>query len=213
MIAPGDSANPGCQKWDGNHNCLECSVRYYFNQERVCTPISDNCRTWNQETGACQTCYQGHVVNDNGECIVDPNPFIPAANSLCKTWDGTRCLECSYRAYFNSENVCTPISDNCNTWDLATGNCLTCYHGFILVDGRCELAPGVTPSDLGCKIWDWQNQVCLTCSKNWVFNTNNVCTPVSDRCREHDENGLCTSCYFGYDLEAGSCIISPSNNR
>lgn len=151
---------------------------------------------------------------DQGGCIRDPNPFIPAENSLCKTFDSNNaCLECADRAFFNANGVCTAVSDFCNTWDALTGDCLTCPIGFELQNGQCNLAPEVKPSDIGCKIWDWPNQVCLSCSANFAFNQNNACVPVSDQCKEHDAQGLCTSCYFGYDLQAGSCILSPSNNR
>lgn len=46
-----------------------------------------------------------------------------------------------------------PVDNFCNTWDALNGNCLSCYSGFLLKDGACELAPGVNPSDLGCRIW------------------------------------------------------------
>ena len=138
---------------------------------------------------------------------------MPAANSLCKTFDSNQaCLECADRSFFNQDNVCVAVSDYCNTWDALTGACLTCPSGYALKDGACNIAPGIKPSDLGCKIWDWSNQKCTSCSSNFVFNQNNVCVPVSDQCKEHDNQGLCTSCYFGYDLKSGSCLFSESNN-
>lgn len=35
--------------------------------------------------------------------------------------------------------------------------------------------------------------------------------PVSDDCKFYNENGLCSECYKGYDLEKGVCIFSPKN--
>ena len=37
---------------------------------------------------------------------------------------------------------------------------------------------------------------------------NGVCVPVNDQCSTFDENtGDCLSCYLGYNLEGGKCII------
>ena len=33
--------------------------------------------------------------------------------------------------------------------------------------------------------WDWDNQVCLSCSKDWTFNGDKKCVPVSDQCKTH----------------------------
>lgn len=209
IIALADQVNPGCQMWDGNGNCLQCSVRFFLNQQNICAPVSDQCRTWDETTGACLTCYQAFDLSQ-GACVRNAN-FGAVTDPLCKTHDQTSCLECSNRAFFNQNGQCTPVSDNCNSWDPLNGNCLTCYQGFALNNGVCELAPGVKPSDLGCRLWDWANQVCLSCSTNWVFNQNGVCVPVSDQCRTFDQQGQCLSCYQGYDLAKGACIVSASN--
>ena len=81
-------------------------------------------------------------------------------------------------------------------------------------DGVCEFSAfnNAKPSDLGCAKWDWNNQVCLECSKDWVFNADGVCVPVSDQCASHDANGACLSCFKGYDLKDGVCEFSAFNN-
>lgn len=188
-------------------------MRFYPNGKGVCLPVSDLCRTWDSAKGVCLTCYYGYVLNTDGQCVVDPLPYIPRSNSLCGQWNDTVCVACSERAYFSNAGICEAVSDYCNTWDPFSGNCLTCFKGFVLIDGVCNLAPGVKPADLGCKLWDWDTQTCLACSKDFVFNQNKVCVPVSDFCKESDANGLCTSCFKGYDLSSGSCLVSPSNNQ
>lgn len=40
---------------------------------------------------------------------------------------------------------------------------------------------------------------------------NGSCTKTSDLCRTADSNGLCTSCYGGYTLVSGDCMV-PTNN-
>lgn len=69
----------------------------------------------------------------------------------------------------------------------------------------------MNPPDLGCGSWDWKNLKCLACSERWAFNSDNICVPVSDQCHAHAENGDCTECFKGYDLENGQCLYSKSN--
>lgn len=212
VITAQDQVNPGCLAWDGNHSCLSCSARFYFNSQKICTQVSDYCYTWNTN-GACTSCYGGYVLDSTGNCIVNPTPFTPASNSLCKTWSGTSCITCADRSFFDSNGVCQAVSNNCNTWDAKTGDCLTCFGGYDLEKGSCVFSASnnAKPSDLGCSKWDLKSQACLSCSKNWVFNTNKVCTPVSDFCKSSTDNGVCTSCYSGYDLINGACLISSTN--
>ena len=139
---------------------------------------------------------------------------VPDSNLLCKTWVGSTCSECSDRTFFNDKGICTAVSAQCNTFDKASGNCLTCFGGYDLVDGACVYSPSNTanPSDLGCGTWDWKNQVCLSCSNKWAFNANKVCVPVSDQCASNDASGACLTCFSGYDLKDGQCLFSLSNN-
>ncbi len=65
------------------------------------------------------------------------------------------------------------------------GVCLTCYKGYDLNNGQCNLSTVniSKPIDLGCRTWDWDNQRCLECSTNWVFNAYRVCITVSNQCK------------------------------
>jgi hypothetical protein len=79
----------------------------------------------------------------------------------------------------------------------------TCYNGSVI------------PIDPLCKLWDWNNRKCLQCSEKSFRNPNGngACNPVSNLCKTFSEiNGLCTSCYAGYDLTQGDCALSNSNN-
>lgn len=177
--------------------------------------MSSQCYTWDETSGVCKSCYGGYVLDTFGACVINPTPFVPSADSLCKTWSNNVCNTCANWAYFDSNGVCRAVSTYCNTFDAKTGKCLACFAGYDLsVDGACvySASNNAKPADLGCGVWDWNNNICLSCAKNWVFNTNKICVPVSDLCKSAESSGLCASCYRGYDLLNGACVFSASNN-
>lgn len=76
-------------------------MRFFFNSAKICTPVSDLCYTWN-EAGACLSCYGGYVLNANGACLINPAPFVPSADSLCKVWTAKGCEACAERSFFDA---------------------------------------------------------------------------------------------------------------
>ena len=59
--------------------------------------------------------------------------ILQSNNPLCErfTPDGTICLQCSFRSYFDVlTKLCKKVNDQCKSWDLTTGDCLTCYDGY-----------------------------------------------------------------------------------
>ena len=42
---------------------------------------------------------------------------------------------------------------------------------------------------------------------------DNSCVFVSDDCRTWGENGLCLTCYKGYELQSGICVRSQISSR
>ena len=126
----------------------------------------------------------------------------------CALWDWKKqvCLRCSEDWVANPSGLCVPVSDHCATYNTVSGLCLTCYKGYVLNQGKCQLAPEQKVSDVGCAQWDWDSQICLKCSQRWVFDQNNRCVPVSDNCAIHNSAGSCTGCYNGYVLnQNGKC--------
>lgn len=150
---------------------------------------------------------------NNGACIVSPSNNARPSDIGCGRWDWANqiCLSCSKDWVFNSNKICTPVSDQCASFN-QVGACLTCFRGYDLSNGACIYSSSniAKPSDIGCGKWDWSNQVCLACSNNWIFN-NRVCVPVSDQCNNFNSNGVCSTCYLGYDLVSGLCQYSSSN--
>lgn len=140
----------------------------------------------------------------DGACIFSEDNNAQPSDLGCATWDWENrvCLACSEKYFRNSEGVCVPVSDQCAE-SAENGDCTLCFSGYDLVNGQCIFseANNAQPADLGCGTWDWTNQVCLACSEKFVFNADGVCVPVSDHCAAHAENGDCTECFKGYDLE------------
>ena len=200
-------ADVGCASWNWNRQtCLQCSNNWVFNNNGVCVPVSDQCNTYDK-SGACVTCYRGYNLV-NGACVLAPVEKVSDVGCATWNWNKQTCLQCSNNWVFNSNNICVPVSDQCNTFD-STGACLTCYLGYNLVNGKCVLAPAQKVADVGCATWNWNRQTCLQCSNNWVFNNHNVCVPVSDQCNTYDRSGACLTCYRGYNLVNGACVLAP----
>ena len=116
---------------------MECSVRWVFDQDNVCKPVDNLCRTW-EINGMCETCYRGYIVDD-GKCMEDPNKFVPKSDELCKEYMNEKCEECAERAYFNEDGKCEEVNVHCRTWDPLNGKCVTCYNGYVVDEGNCKL--------------------------------------------------------------------------
>lgn len=60
-----------------------------------------------------------------------------------------------------------------------------------------------------CNLYDQDTGVCLRCSYRYWMRPNATCVQVSDQCQTWCEtNGDCTSCYGGYALYNGQCILA-----
>lgn len=56
------STDPHCAAYSSSGSCLQCSQRYYFGQNRVCTPVSNNCNGYDAISGVCTSCYQSFTL-------------------------------------------------------------------------------------------------------------------------------------------------------
>jgi len=139
----------GCKKWDwDNQKCLECSARWYFNANGVCTPVNDYCSAWDNY-GVCTACYKGYDLKDGACVLADSGAQTGPAGPTdlgCKKWDwnNQKCLECSTRWYFGYDGICKKVDDNCASWE-QYGACTACYPGYVVNDGACVV------SNLACK--------------------------------------------------------------
>jgi len=63
-------------------------------------------------------------------CIVERSLDIPH----CFIVAGDKCQEC-INGYYVKNNVCSPVSILCSTYDLRNGYCTSCIPGYFLQDG------------------------------------------------------------------------------
>ena len=48
-------------------------------------------------------------------------------------------------------------------------------------------------------------------ANRYYFGNNNKCVPVNPLCNQYLSNGACTSCYPGYQVQGGTCILAGQN--
>jgi hypothetical protein len=110
--------DPYCNTFDSTGNCTKCSYKYYFNENHVCTPISDFCSAWNSTTGVCTACYDGYVI-ESGTCVVPGSSSGNETNNQNNT---------NTENNTNSENN-TNTDPNCAEFDV-NGACVQCYYRY-----------------------------------------------------------------------------------
>ena len=194
------NTDPNCLQYVSGM-CRMCSQRYYVSPSNgVCVPVNPLCNNYNQ-AGECTSCYSGYTVS-GGQCIItlarDPN---------CRTPVGNGCQAC-YAGYFysSSAGLCKLLNPLCKTSNSSTGACTSCYPGYNLDNnsGNCV----VFFRDPNCKTFNGND--CIKCSERFYINAGK-CLPVNPLCQGYSEiNGQCTSCYPGYSVDGGKCIVGGS---
>jgi hypothetical protein len=123
---------------------------------------------------------------------------IVIRNLGCKSYNPQGvCITCSTRYYLDSGNICQPVNPNCNTYDLVTGGCLSCYPGFGLIEDTC--LPGIVSNSFDPNCNTFNGSLCAKCSSGFFLNTAGKCQGVDPTCKSFDPtNGACLSCFAGY---------------
>ena len=57
------------------------------------------------------------------------------------------CISCICRGYFDSNGRCKAINDLCQTWNINTGECTSCYRGYELINGTCKAIEFYVPGN------------------------------------------------------------------
>jgi hypothetical protein len=56
----------------------------------------------------------------------------------------------------------------------------------------------------------FKKNVCIECSYRSYFDVNRRCQQVNPQCNTFTSDGQCTTCYDGYSLSKGSCILASN---
>jgi hypothetical protein len=111
-----------------NGTCTSCSNRYYLAPSGFCMQVDPFCNNYTSN-GSCQLCYKGYAIL-NGSCI----PYNPSDSRINKP--NNNRIDCEFRSVA-IQGICVRVNDQCNTFDLTTALCLSCYRGYLLVSGVC----------------------------------------------------------------------------
>jgi hypothetical protein len=153
----------GCASFNGSI-CIKCSKGYFFDSKNNCIKIDDNCRSFNSDNRVCESCYDGYALDINNNCQISD---LSNHNLNCKTYINHNCTECSFGYYFDKNGTCIRVSSQCKSYDTVNGQCLTCYIGYSLSNGTCNLD---NSSNLVTNCKKAINGTCAECSYRYYLN-------------------------------------------
>ena len=75
-------SDPNCKTFSADgYKCLECAYHSYMDEDGCCHPVSDFCKTWDNCTGHCTSCFEGYGEPVDGVCSCTP---VANDNNSCK---------------------------------------------------------------------------------------------------------------------------------
>ncbi len=197
---------------------------FYINSGN-CLKANTQCKTFNVNTGSCETCYEGFAVVGR-ECLAGGsninNNSLPGGSNMsttvvddhCQLKSGMLCLKC-HDGYFLSYNstypVCSKVNPLCATYNEYNGNCYTCLNNYIISNGSC-LPAAVNPNymdipQINCKEYDLGLKVCHACYPGYYYSSmESSCKVIVTSCKTASATGHCTGCYEGCVLNSTVCI-------
>lgn len=217
-----DVLDMNCQVGDMYNFCLKCKPGFYINTGN-CLKANDQCKTFNLNTGACETCYDGFVVR-NRDCVLLSG--ISNEDDLCELRSGSLCIKCKDRYYLSYEGPlpsCKRVNSLCQNYNEYNGDCYTCIDGYVFNNGNC-IQPSsnnnnanrtyIEVPQIFCREYDLPAQVCRTCYNGYFYSKSEaVCKMASSDCRTFSPtNGLCTSCFEKYYLVNGTCLPTSTSS-
>lgn len=169
------TTNFGCRSLSSDGvTCLECSQRFFKDSQGICQPVSSSCKTYDNVTGACTSCYSGYLLIDV-ICFKNPKPQDPN----CANLTNGVCQQCS-RGFYLLNGTCELVDPLCKSFDYSKLVCSECYGGYQLVNSTCQVAPpsGTMP---GCS--KFNGSLCVECARDYYFDANGICVQVSSNCK------------------------------
>jgi hypothetical protein len=169
-----------------------------LDKDKICQPVNPNCNTYNENTGACLSCYPGFGLLES-TCL--PGIISKSVDPNCNKYEGNNCVKCSFGFYLNkASNLCTILNPLCKTSDVDTGACKSCYPGYEIQGNGC--AKSILSSAIpNCNQIDSDTGKCKKCSSGYYFDKNDNCIQSDPSCLEFNYSlRLCVKCYPGYSL-------------
>jgi hypothetical protein len=129
-VAVSSNSDPYCINRQGAA-CLKCAAGYFLSQTRICEQVNPLCRTSNQITGDCVSCYEGYQMSGR-TCVLPVIVNIPFCNIISAAGACVDCIE----GYFVRDGQCRAVSILCGaTYSKLTGQCTGCIGGYFLQGG------------------------------------------------------------------------------
>jgi len=198
--------DPNCQKFDNSKTtCITCSSNFFLSADGKCKQINPICKTADQNTGACLSCYPGYVLQGQ-TCSVGAAATLDVN---CAQFNNNLCVKCSNNYYLNAQLVCTQNNPLCKT-SSNTGTCLTCYPGYVIQGQTCVISNTLTSNaDPNCKSTD-ASGACTSCYSSYFLSAQATCIRLDPLCKNYTAGmSQCSACYDGYTLtSAGKCLVS-----
>jgi len=175
-----------CIKLQGS-SCILCSSGYFLNVSAICQQVNPLCKTYDNTTGFCTSCYTGYSVQGT-TCAILAAVSIPYCSLVGASG---LCLEC-INGYFVNGTNCSPVSILCASYNAQTGLCTSCIPGYFYQSGTCVYpALGVDPA---CE--HYSNAYCDACAAGFYIS-NYSCAQINQNCIEFDyKNSVCVSCHL-----------------
>lgn len=224
--------NPNCKTATTSNVCTSCYTGYKINPNNGdCVLQSiDIPSTASASTATATTTQAGNqYVTVNG-LIYQISPqgqvtgpiYLPSTTTNtnsdpnCASFSNGQCISCANRYYLTSSG-CKMVDQYCQNWN-TNGLCTQCQNGYGVVNGACfpvvfsnpanfiatvnsPTTPSVSPTTSTA-------QTSPQCYTRQVL-INNSCVDVSPYCSTwNTSDAKCTSCYTGYRLSTGSCILA-----
>ena len=98
------------------------------------------------------------------------------------------------KRYFLFQGICLQVYPECKDYDEKTGQCTSCFNGYFLLDGLCQIVATALSVPFCQNYNPLDPRQCLKCVSGYYLQSN-TCLNVSPLCGDYDDtNGFCENC-------------------
>lgn len=174
-----------------------------MNIKGSCESVDPLCRTYDNTTGYCTSCYEGYAINGRTCQLIGGQTLNPCLEQNSKGL----CLQCVL-SYSISNGSCVYNQSNANSYNIpfctAAINatyCSLCADGFYSQSGICYQVSSY------CSTYNPSNGECFTCKTGYIFSGTTCIFPalgLDPFCLSYT-GVYCSSCIVGYYLKNYLC--------